>query len=197
MGSIPTTGCRKDMKVKYNRATIVDVECTCWPESPPNGERMEIIEIGCVILENAPDKRWEILDKFGILVTPQHSTVSQFCEDLTGITQKALDDNGIPLEDAMEIVKDTNCMVWSSCGMWDYDMLKKECQYKNIKMWKMLPIAHLNAKALYSAYFVKGKKGLATACGELNMPFVGKQHRGADDAENVALILRKILNGER
>jgi len=180
-----------------HKILVVDLEATCWEGVEKDRNAMEIIEIGCVILENAPDKRWEILDKFGILVKPPNSVVSQFCENLTGITQKALDDNGIPLADALEIVKDTNCMVWSSWGMWDYDMLKKECQYKNIKMWKMLPIAHLNAKALYSAHFVTGKKGLATACAQQNMPFIGKQHRGADDAENVALILRKILNGER
>lgn len=180
-----------------HKILVVDLEATCWERRDQTRQYAEIIEIGCVILENAPDKQWEIVDKFGILVSPRNSAVSPYCEELTGITQKALDDNGIELSSALDIIKDTRCMVWASWGMWDYDILKKECLYKDIKMWEMLPIAHLNAKALYSAYFVKGKKGLATACGELNMPFVGKQHRGADDAENVALILRKILNGER
>lgn len=180
-----------------HKILVIDLEATCWENNPNQRSQAEIIEIGCVILENAPDKKWEIKDKFGLLVKPMNTTVSQYCEDLTGITQKALDDGGMELITAMDIVQATDCMVWASWGMWDYDMFKKESLYKNIKMHEMLPRAHLNTKALFSAYFVRGKKGLASACESLGMPFIGRQHRGEDDAENVALILRKILNGER
>lgn len=174
---------------------VIDLEALCWDKQPERRNEMEIIEIGCVVLETAPDKQWEILDKFSLLVKPQHEQVSQFCEDLTGITQKALEDGGMELAEAMEILKETHATLWCSWGMWDYDTFKRECQYKDIKMWQMLPIAHLNAKALFSAKYRTGKKGLSSALGHLGMPFIGTPHRGMDDAENIAEILRKILNG--
>lgn len=178
-----------------HRILVVDLEATCWEGEPPPSQKMEIIEIGCAILENAPDKRWEILDNFSILIKPRKSVVSQYCEDLTGITQKALDDGGVDLETALEMLRDVEANSWASWGQWDYDMLVRECKCAGLKHWTYLPPAHLNAKALFSAKYLVGRMGISRAMAHMGLAFQGKPHRGADDALNAAELLRKILNG--
>ena len=177
------------------RVMVLDLEATCWDGKPPSDQRPEIIEIGCVILETAPDKRWETLDKFSILVKPKKSIVSRYCEELTGITHKAVIDNGVELEEAFDILKSADCDIWVSWGDWDYNMIRQEAKYNGLKPWKYLPLAHLNLKALFSAKYLTGRMGLSRALNHVGLPFLGTPHRGADDAENVAELFKLIFNG--
>jgi len=181
--------------MKSKRILVVDLEATCWEDNrePPKGQYSEIIEIGCTILERSPHDEWEITDSFGILVKPTISSVSQFCEDLTGITQKALEDNGIEFSVAMFMLKEVKAGIWASWGNYDYDMIKKECTRHHLKWWKHLPTMHLNVKALFSAKNVCGGRGLSRALKQLSMGFDGTPHRGKDDSENTAKILKQIL----
>jgi inhibitor of KinA sporulation pathway (predicted exonuclease) len=81
---------------------IIDLEATCWDDRPPRGQESEIIEIGVCIMDA---KTGKISQNEGILVKPQYSKVSPFCTELTSITQKMLDDEGILLEDALDILR--------------------------------------------------------------------------------------------
>lgn len=172
---------------------VIDVESSCWEGGrPPSGQISEVIEVGGAVLEQDPQSSWEVTDSFGILIQPERSTVSQYCEELTGITQKALEDCGNTLEDAMEMVEGIGSTVWGSWGDYDYNMLRDECKSKYIKY--RLPYAHLNIKALASAWFVVGTMGMKRMLGHLGMVHEGRHHRGEDDAKNIARILRKILN---
>lgn len=175
---------------------VVDLEATCWEGEPPKYQSMEPIEIGVCMLELAPDRQWERTDEFGILIKPTRSYVSQFCEDLTGITQKALEDNGVTFGEAMSILQDIDADIWASWGMWDYDMLKKECEYHGLKMWKHLPTLHLNVKSMYSAVMRVKRSGVQRATQHMKLGFEGRPHNGKDDAVNIARILKRILNGE-
>jgi inhibitor of KinA sporulation pathway (predicted exonuclease) len=174
---------------------VIDLEATCWEGEPPKYQSMEPIEIGVCLMEVAPDNQWEITDHFGILIKPTRSYVSQFCQDLTGITQKALEDNGISFGEAMQSIQDIRTNVWASWGMWDYDALKKECGIHGLKMWKYLPTLHLNVKSLYSALYRRKRCGVQKAISLLGMGFEGRPHRGEDDAVNIAKILQHMLNG--
>ena len=62
---------------------VVDVEATCWAGEPPAGQRNEIIEIGVCVLDLGSLER---VEKRSLLVQPEHSEVSTFCTDLTGLT---------------------------------------------------------------------------------------------------------------
>jgi inhibitor of KinA sporulation pathway (predicted exonuclease) len=174
------------------RLMVVDLEATCWREEPPRGERSEIIEIGGVILE-APDGRWEVYESFGILVKPVMSLVSPYCEELTGITQKAVMDYGVSFAEAMDLIAYDNVIAWASWGAYDYHKLNESGKFFDVRL--PLPRNHINVKALYSAKYMKGGRGLKRALKELGMAFEGRHHRGEDDALNVAKVLQQILNG--
>jgi len=174
---------------------VIDLEATCWEDNnnPPENEKAEIIEIGCVIMET-PDGRWEELDAFSLLIKPVYSTVSEFCENLTGISQKAVVDYGMNFEDAMEVISEAGKFIaWASWGQYDYDRLRQSCREYNLKMWKYLPNTHLNVKSLYAAKNIKGGRGLGRAIKEMGWEFQGTPHSGKDDAINTARILRKLI----
>ena len=143
------------------RMLVIDLEATCYERGKePEGFKSEIIEIGASILE-APDGRWEEMDAFSLLIRPVYSTVSEFCENLTGISQKALYDFGMTFEDAMDTIREGGKFIaWASWGQYDYDMLKQTCKDYGLKYWKYLPNTHLNVKSLYSVKYQKKGRGL-------------------------------------
>jgi len=174
---------------------VLDIEATCWEDNhnPPNGEKSEIIEIGAVILEN-PDGRWEELDAFSLLIRPSYSTISEFCEKLTGISQKAVIDYGMTFEEAMDILKEGGkYLAWASWGQYDYDRIRQSCKEYNLKYWKYLPNTHLNIKSLYSVKYQKGGVGLGKAIKQRGWAFDGRPHSGKDDAINTAKLLKNLI----
>lgn len=93
---------------------IIDLEATCWNDRPPKGQENEIIEIGVCIMDA---KTGMVSKNEGILVKPQYSKVSLFCTELTSITQEMLDNDGILLEDALDILRveyDSENLTWAS-----------------------------------------------------------------------------------
>ncbi|MCE0760081.1 exonuclease domain-containing protein [Marinobacter sp. G11] len=83
---------------------VVDLEATCWEnQTTPAGDAqsvhiMEIIEIGCALAT----RQGELLDARSFLVRPtRHPILSDFCTELTGITQSMVE--GAPaLSEAIE-----------------------------------------------------------------------------------------------
>src|SRR6185436_2442801 len=70
------------------RYVIVDLEATCW-ENTRNTDRMEIIEIGAVLLLSTLN---EPVSEFNRFVRPVVETkLSDFCKRLTSITQSDVD----------------------------------------------------------------------------------------------------------
>jgi inhibitor of KinA sporulation pathway (predicted exonuclease) len=72
---------------------VVDVEATCWAGEPPDWlggakQASEVIEIGLTVVDLAAGQR---LARHKILVRPQRSAVSDFCTELTGLTQAEVD----------------------------------------------------------------------------------------------------------
>lgn len=171
---------------------IIDVEATCWEGSPPPGQEMEIIEIGICLVEATTGKR---LLKKSIFVKPEKSTVSDFCTQLTTLTQEQVN-AGISLGEACSILKQeylTKSRTWASWGGYDRHQFEKECKSKNIPY----PFGpnHLNIKR----HFAK-ERGLAQevelieALEVLGLKFEGTYHRAVDDAFNIALVLSKLIS---
>jgi inhibitor of KinA sporulation pathway (predicted exonuclease) len=107
---------------------IVDLEATCWDSRPPRGQESEIIEIGVCIM-NA--KTGKISKNEGILIKPQYSKVSPFCTELTTLTQNMLDNEGIMLDDAFDILRaeyDSEELTWASYGNYDLNMLQNQAR---------------------------------------------------------------------
>lgn len=72
---------------------VIDLEATCWETVNPAGqpqsiESMEIIEFGCALATRQGD----LLDSRSFLVRPtRFPRLSDFCRNLTGITQEMVD----------------------------------------------------------------------------------------------------------
>ena len=72
------------MAKKLDQILVIDIESTCWEETPPSGQENEIIEIGICPIDIATGER---LEKESILVKPERSQVSEFCTNPTTLTQ--------------------------------------------------------------------------------------------------------------
>ncbi|MDH6108590.1 hypothetical protein P3T36_005492 [Kitasatospora sp. MAP12-15] len=97
---------------------VVDVEATCWAGGQPPGAVSEIIEIGLTVVDLATAER---LARHRILVRPVRSTVSEFCTDLTGLTQDEVD-GGVGFAEACRLLAvehHAGSRPWASWG--DYD----------------------------------------------------------------------------
>ena len=81
------------MPKKFSNIIVIDLDCTCWDTSqPPMGQQHETIEIGICIYNN---KTGEIERPKSRIVKPLYSTISEYCTNLTGITQEKVDQEGI------------------------------------------------------------------------------------------------------
>jgi len=79
-------------KMRFDQIIVIDVESTCWHGKIPKGQMNEIIEIGiCIICTKSGD----ILDTRDIIVKPEHSTISDYCKNLTTITQEQMHKSNI------------------------------------------------------------------------------------------------------
>ena len=180
------------MNNKKGNMLVVDLEATCWRGHPPVGMFNEIIEIGIAILDLETK---EVTAKDSILIKPTYSTISPFCTELTTLTQELLEENGVTLEEAVDkLINEykSNKVIWGSWGNYDRNQFKKDCERKRVKY----PFSdnHFNIKPLFSFKFGKNKDfGVSSALEYLNMPFEGTQHRGVDDAVNIAKIVKEIF----
>ncbi|MBB4807923.1 inhibitor of KinA sporulation pathway (predicted exonuclease) [Chryseobacterium defluvii] len=171
---------------------IIDLEATCWQDRPPIGQESEIIEIGICIMDA---KTGRISKNEGILIKPQYSTVSPFCTELTSITREMLDDEGILLEDAFDILREeyhSEDLIWASYGNYDLNMLQRQSQ--KFRVDYPLGDDHINVKTLFAELHpIRKSVGMDRALKELKIPLEGTHHRGVDDVKNIAKILHWCL----
>lgn len=177
------------MALKNNRVIVVDLECTCWAEAGWQSE-MEIIEIGICVLNAWTGAIERVKSR---IVRPQTSMISSFCEGLTGLSQRNVDHDGIPLGGALNQLQKEypfQSCAWGSWGNFDKAQIVRECGDKNL--FYPLNWTHLNIKHLYS--FLQHRKGVSVekALKQLGLKFVGRPHSGVDDAFNIARILRNL-----
>ena len=179
------------MSNKLDRIIVVDIEATCWQAKPPSGSESEIIEIGICLVDPWCKKP---IEKDSILVKPIRSNISEFCTQLTSLTQEQVD-KGISFTEACQILKDkylTHQRVWASYGEYDKNQFQKQCQSSGVKY----PFAskHINVKTLLALVrSLPREVGMAQALELLNLPLEGIHHRGVDDAWNIGKILSKLL----
>lgn len=183
------------------KTLVVDLEATCWDwdgdKKIPEGQQSEIIEIGLAMVETYPDGRSMVyrLSDNRLYIKPIASEVSQFCMDLTGITQRTLDERGVTLAEAIDLVASNKFDVWGSWGYYDLDMLTRDCQFKGVKKpWELRGNAHVNFKTMFTLLYGLKKAGVGKALERLQMKFHGDQHRGSDDAYNIARIVKVMLD---
>ena len=180
--------------MKTTKILVLDLEATCWDRESGIKYTPEIIEIG--ICSYLP-KTGEIVERNSYIIKP-YGAISDYCTNLTGITQEKVD-KGISLQEAMNTIKNTYKsprLIWSSWGDWDERTLYTDCNKKNAPF--VFSQQHLNIKALCAVKLAKLNLSIKTTGVEdalklLGMKFEGKPHSGLDDAINTARILDKLL----
>lgn len=176
--------------MKFDQILVIDIESTCW-EDRREDQTSDVIEIGITPIDT---KTGDILKTRSIIVRPENSEVSEFCTQLTTLTQEDVD-AGISFKDACDILigeYKSHKHAWASYGHYDRSVFETQCKRENI----IYPFAktHINVKILFALrYSLKRDIGMAKALRVLGMPLIGTHHRGGDDSRNVANILRKIL----
>ncbi|MFD6160733.1 exonuclease domain-containing protein [Nocardia sp. NPDC060256] len=169
---------------------VVDVEATCWDGKTPPGAVSEIIEIGLTVVDLASGER---RGKHRILVRPARSTVSEFCTELTGLTQDEVD-TGISFAEACRLLAtehEAGVRAWASWGDYDRKQFLSQCNATDTAY----PFGHrhTNAKLVFSeAYGLNRRQGMAGALHIAGLPLEGRHHRGEDDAWNIAALVLAI-----
>lgn len=170
---------------------VVDIECTCWKGDPPPGQESEIIEVGLCTLDLETGER---LVRRSLLVRPTRSTVSEFCSQLTTLTQAQVE-TGVSFSRVCAILQDeyrASERVWASYGDYDRQQFQRQCLSSGI-VYPFGP-SHLNIKTLFAlAHRLKREVGLPQALEILQFPLEGTYHRGGDDAWNAACVLSTLL----
>lgn len=172
---------------------VIDLEATCCNDGQFPREEMEIIEIGAVI---ADGRTFESLDEFQTFVRPvRHTTLTDFCRELTGIEQAAVD-SAVGFPEAMHRL--TTWMaefpdaIFCSWGAYDRRQFERDCAF-NDTAWPFGD-RHVNLKKRYAERFrLKRGEGFGHALGKHNLAFEGRPHRGIDDARNIVRMLPIIL----
>ena len=168
---------------------IIDLEATCWVAGKkPAGMHSEIIEIGICTFDLI---EWKPKEKFQIVVTPLMSEVSEYCINLTGWTQKALEVQGVPLHTAVQFLQnefESTKRVWASWGDYDRTMFEADSRRKGIAY----PFGrkHFNLKTIFAIHNKLNRElGMSAALKLIGLPLEGIHHRGIDDAWNIGRIL--------
>jgi inhibitor of KinA sporulation pathway (predicted exonuclease) len=172
---------------------VIDVESTCWeePEKPGKDEISEIIEIGIAVVDI---NKLEIIKNDAIIIRPQRSRISNFCNKLTTITQEMVD-QGMVYQAAMTILKqdyESSNRTFVSWGDYDRKMFQKNCQDYNVP-YPFGP-RHLNLKNCFTMlHGLEREPGMDSALDHIKLKLEGTHHRGVDDAKNIGNIFIHTL----
>uniref|UniRef100_A0A8C5X8F7 ERI1 exoribonuclease 2 n=1 Tax=Malurus cyaneus samueli TaxID=2593467 RepID=A0A8C5X8F7_9PASS len=191
---------------------VLDFEATCWRE--PGRRGPEIIEFPAVLLNTSTGV---IESEFHMYVQPQeHPILSEFCTELTGITQNQVDE-GVPLniclsqflkwiqkiqkEKKIIFITDSQSNSTSeakACAFvtwtdWDLGVcLHYECRRKQLRKPDILN-SWIDLKATYRAFYNRKPKSLNGALQDLGIAFEGREHSGLDDSRNTARLAWRLI----
>lgn len=194
------------MGANLNKIYCVDIESTCWRTPQEQGAQPnEIIEIGICELQL---KTRQITNKRSYVVRPSRTKISQFCTELTGWTQEAIDRGENILKVLERIEADYRIAknhVWGSFG--EYDRVKLSSnEDQEGGLYKLYGIterqnpfartrAHLNIKTLMAMKErLPRELGMSRALQYYGLSLTGRHHNGADDAYNIAKIADRVLS---
>lgn len=167
-----------------DRVVIFDLEATC--EKNDRFYPKEIIEIGAV------DNTGKQFNKF---IKPiQKPILTDFCKELTSITQSDIDSAQTFKEvypEFMEFFKGATLISW---GAYDKNQLVKDLDLNKITDGRAYILTnHINLKDLFAEKMGYSPKGMKSAMKQLDLRQEGIHHRGIDDAKNIKKIYHKLM----
>lgn len=176
----------------------VDLEATCDDSPTFNRRKMEIIEFGCTLL----NPEYKVVGTFNSFVRPTiNPTLTEFCKELTTITQEQVDSADTWDVVAAQIAEFFATMIpegsdeiWTSWGDFDRNLIIRDCERYNITD-PMCPV-HFNLKALEASHRNSKKQhGMKGTMDSMGLVFPGTLHRACDDAAALAMIMTTLGPG--
>lgn len=171
---------------------ILDLEATCWNERH-HQNKSEIIEIGAVAI----NEKKEILGEFQTFIKPKlNQQLSDFCIELTSITQKMVDDAPYFPEALLQFQNWINHFgkdyFLGSWGFYDKNQFEKDCLLHELDTnWLK---NHVNIKFQHAKIRQLPKAlGMSAALSYEKLTLEGTHHRGIDDAKNIAKIFIQLF----
>ncbi|MEI5519623.1 3'-5' exonuclease [Streptomyces brasiliscabiei] len=175
---------------------VIDVEATCWDGQPPPGSVNEIIEIGLTVVDLTARRR---VSRHRVLVRPARSAVSDFCTELTGLTQAEVE-RGVAFAEACRILVEeygAGERPWASWGEYDRRQFARQSQADGVAypFGYSTERTHTNAKGVFAeSYGLRRKPGMDHALRIAGLPLEGRHHRGEDDAWNIAALVLDLVD---
>lgn len=175
---------------------IFDLEATCYDrnEIAPDGFVNEIIEIGAVKLDHTGKE----IDRFSQFAKPKlFPKLSNFCTELTTITQEDVDGADELVHVLQEFIHWCNDATLVSWGHYDINQLGKDLIRNDLEHLLHVCDNHHSLKHLHAKWNnLKQKRGIGMgrALKMEGLQLDGTHHRGIDDAVNIAKIFRKYLD---
>lgn len=198
MQTVQTESITNDTYYKY--ICVVDFEATCEESNPP-GYLHEIIEFPVVLVNT---HTLEIEDSFQEYVKPEvNSQLSDFCVQLTGITQETVDKaDTFPnvLQKVVDWLKEKELgtkhkYAVLTDGSWDMSkFLNIQCHISRIR-YPQFAKKWINIRKAYGNFYKvpRTQTKLTTMLGNLGMKYDGRPHCGLDDSRNIARIAMRML----
>jgi 3'-5' exoribonuclease 1 len=171
---------------------IVDLEATCWEGR--DGSKNETIEIGAVLV----NEQKQMLSEFEQFVKPRINPIlSDFCKDLTSITQAQVDVAPYFYEAVGSFQKWITQYgaeyLLCSWGFYDKRQFEQDCRLHGLKTdWLR---HHINLKHQHAQIRrLPSALGMKSALALEKLPLSGTHHRGIDDARNITKIFLKYFD---
>lgn len=179
---------------------VLDFEATCI-EPKTKTYKQEIIEFPSILYKLENDTL-TIMSEFQEYVRPEfNKRLSNFCTELTGITQETVDKADI-FANVFErhnkwlnkqIEGNTRDLAFLTCGHWDLKtMLPSQLRLLNARN-NIKYRTYINIKDEFMHFYKKNGGGLSRMLADLNMKFEGRPHSGIDDTRNIGRILEKMV----
>nr|CAD7438108.1 unnamed protein product [Timema bartmani] len=177
---------------------IVDFEATCEEVNAPNYPH-EIIEFPAVLVDTEKQK---VLDHFQAYCRPVlNPTLSDFCVELTGITQDQVESASLFPEVLANFeawlakhklgTKHKYAVVTD--GPWDMGrFLYGQCKISEIS-YPQFGKKWVNIRKVFSNFYRCKRFCLKLMLEHIEMIFEGRPHCGLDDARNIARILLRMV----
>ncbi|KAK2827386.1 hypothetical protein Q7C36_018312 [Tachysurus vachellii] len=184
----------------YDYICVVDFEATC-EESNPRNFVHEIIEFPMVLIDT---HTLEIVGSFQEYVKPKlNPQLSDFCVELTGITQKMVDEAD-PFPQVLHRV-----VAWLqekelgtkykytllTDGSWDMSkFLYTQCRQSRLR-YPQFARNWINIRKSYGNYYKVPRNQTRLNCmlENLGMQYEGRPHCGLDDSHNIARVAIRML----
>ncbi|XP_028658434.1 3'-5' exoribonuclease 1 [Erpetoichthys calabaricus] len=189
-----------NMDTYYDYICVVDFEATC-EENNPADYLHEIIEFPMALINT---QTLEIEDVFQEYVRPEVNTqLSDFCIQLTGITQETVDNAGTfpeVLEKVVHWLKQKELgtkykYTFLTDGSWDMSkFLNIQCRISRIR-YPQFAKKWINIRKSYGNFYKvpRTHTKLTTMLEKLGMKYDGRPHCGLDDSKNIARIAIRML----